>query len=251
MFRRPSIRSTVTTLAAAAVLVGGADLASYAATGHPLILGHGNSAGTTTALKNTGRGPALSLSSSKHAPPLVVNSSKLVKHLNADRVGGRSASALEPKTIRFHLGSPGQTFAGDTQHVFSAKVPTGTYQIGLTGLLTESPSTSGDSYTCLIADKAKLLALFGGGSLSNFTGFYALDGDTQGSFKYGVLDDTNHAQKVTRSSIAYGCLFTGPDAFKVRRTLTFTLHPVTATDKSGTPLSITRSGARHLLRTLR
>jgi hypothetical protein len=241
----------VTTVAAAAVLVGGADLASYAATGHPLVLGHANSAGSTTSLKNTGRGPALSLNSSKHSSPLTVNSSKLVKHLNADKVGGLSASKLEPKTIRFHLGSPGQTFAGNSQHVFSGNVPKGTYQVGLTGLVTQSPSTSGDSYTCLIADKAKLLALFGGGPLSNFSGFYALDGDTQGSFKYGVLDDTNHAQKVTSSSIAFGCLFTGPDAFKVRRTLTFTLRPIAATDKSGTPLSITRTGARHLLRALR
>jgi hypothetical protein len=251
MFRRPSIRSTMTTLAAAAVLVGGADLASYAATGQPLVLGHANSAGGTTSLKNTGRGSALCLNTGKKYAPLTVNSSKLVKHLNADKVGGKSASTLEPKTIRFHLGSPGRTFAGDTQHVFSAKVPKGTYQLGLTGLVTQSPSTSGDSYTCLIADKAKMLALFAGGSPSNFSGFYAIDGDTQGAFKYGVLDDTNHAQKVTKSSIAFGCLFTGPDAFTVRRTMTFTLRPVTATDKSGTPLSITRTGARHFLRALR
>jgi hypothetical protein len=59
----------VTTLAAAAVLVGGAELASYAATGDPLILGHANSAGITTSLKNLGRGPALSLNSSKLFSP--------------------------------------------------------------------------------------------------------------------------------------------------------------------------------------
>src|SRR5436190_3410491 len=34
MLHRPSTRATVTTLAAAAVLVGGAQLTSYAATGH-------------------------------------------------------------------------------------------------------------------------------------------------------------------------------------------------------------------------
>jgi hypothetical protein len=81
MFRRPSIRASVTTLPAAGILVGGANLASYAATGHPLILGHANSAVGTTALKNVGRGPALSLNSAKSSSPLVVNSSKLVKHL--------------------------------------------------------------------------------------------------------------------------------------------------------------------------
>ena len=63
MTRRPSLRSVVTTLAAAAVLVGGANLASYAATGNALVLGHANNSVGTTSLKNAGRGPALSLNS--------------------------------------------------------------------------------------------------------------------------------------------------------------------------------------------
>src|ERR1043165_7103124 len=85
---RPSLRAVLTTVAAAAVLVGGADLTAYAATGNAFILGHSNSAGGTTSLKNTGRGPALSLNNIKSAPPLVVNSRKVVKNLNADTVDG-------------------------------------------------------------------------------------------------------------------------------------------------------------------
>jgi hypothetical protein len=116
---------------------------------HLLLAGVQAERGAATGALQRSGGPA----------PLTVNSSKLLKHLNPDQVGGKSASELEPKTIRFHLGSPGETFGGNTQHVFSAKVSKGTYQLGLTGLITQSTSTSGDSYTCLIADKAKLLAL--------------------------------------------------------------------------------------------
>ena len=54
MIHRPSLRATVTTLAAAAVLVGGAQLTSYAATGHPLLIGKSNSGVGTTTLKNAG-----------------------------------------------------------------------------------------------------------------------------------------------------------------------------------------------------
>jgi hypothetical protein len=68
MLRRPSLRASLTTVAAATVLVAGADLASYAATGHPLVLGQSNSAVGTTSLKNLGRGPALSLNAAKSSP---------------------------------------------------------------------------------------------------------------------------------------------------------------------------------------
>ncbi len=79
---------------AAVVLVGGANLAAYAANGHPLLLGGKNSETKTATVTNTGKGAALSLNSSKKSPPLAVNSSKVVKHLNADKVGGKSATDL-------------------------------------------------------------------------------------------------------------------------------------------------------------
>jgi hypothetical protein len=86
---------------AALVLVGGANLAAYAANGHPLILGGSNNETKTASVTNSGKGPALSLNTSKKSPPLAVNSSKVVKHLNADLVDGKSASALTTNVITY------------------------------------------------------------------------------------------------------------------------------------------------------
>jgi hypothetical protein len=73
-------------------LVGGLGVAT-AANGGSLILGHHNKATSTTTLKD-GQGIPLSLVGKKSEPPLRVNSSKEVKHLNAAEVGGRAASQL-------------------------------------------------------------------------------------------------------------------------------------------------------------
>ena len=62
----------------AALVVGGLDLASYAANGHPFSLGAKNKETRTATLTNTGKGPALSLRSGKKAPSLAVSSSRLV-----------------------------------------------------------------------------------------------------------------------------------------------------------------------------
>ena len=51
----------LTTLLAAAIVVGGLNVAAYAATGGKFILGKSNTANKTTKLKNTGNGPALTL----------------------------------------------------------------------------------------------------------------------------------------------------------------------------------------------
>ena len=127
MLRRPSVRASVTTIAAATILVGGANVAAYAASGHPLILGHANSAGTTTSLKNTGRGPALSLNSARSVAPLVVNSSTMVKHLNANKVGGLTASQLNPAITTYRLGSPGAllTSPTDITKIYALTIKTG------------------------------------------------------------------------------------------------------------------------------
>ena len=101
MFARPSLSSIVTTLAAATILVGGADLASYAATGQPLTLGHSNFANRTTSLSNTGSGPALSLHSSAGSPSLTLNSSRLIAHLNADRLDGLDGARVQNLAHRY------------------------------------------------------------------------------------------------------------------------------------------------------
>jgi hypothetical protein len=229
MLRRPSIRSTVTTLAAAAVLVGGADLASYAATGHPLVLGHSNAAGTTTALKNTGRGPALSLNSSKHAPPLVVNSSKLVKHLNADKLQGKSATQLNPKVMRWHIGSSGTVVANGAQKLFTAQVPKGTYEIIWNAFMNRTSVPTTDNYQCLAADYNKLVGHM------DLSGYWALDGNTWGEFDSGLIHDTNPVQTVThKTKMLFGCLFSGSTGtITYVQPPTLTLHKISVSNKSG------------------
>ena len=90
-------------LLAAVVLVGGANLAAYAANGHPLLLGHANSESQTATLANTGSGPALTLQTSKKSAPLAVSSAKVVKHLNADSVDGQGASALQTQATTWSI----------------------------------------------------------------------------------------------------------------------------------------------------
>jgi hypothetical protein len=211
MLRRPSIRSTLTTVAAACVLVGGANLASYAGTGFTL-----------------GSGP----------------------HAAGSAASGAGASS-GPKTIKFHLGAPGASFAGGSAHLLTAKVPTGNYAVGMSGIMLDSPGSGTDSYSCLVADKKDVTKVLGGTS-QNLRRVYALDGDSQGNFKFGVLDNTNHAQKVDRAKIVFGCVFNGTGPFKVKRTLTFTFRPVKVSSKSGSPIDILpKSGVRRLSELLR
>jgi hypothetical protein len=91
----------------AAIVVGGANLTAYAANGHPLLLGHKNSESSTARLSNSGKGPALSLRSGKKSPSLAVSSSKLVRHLNADRVDGENAADLETRAVTWTIPGGG------------------------------------------------------------------------------------------------------------------------------------------------
>jgi hypothetical protein len=240
VFHRPSVRTAVTTLAAAGILVGGANLATYAATGQPLILGHGNSAGTTTALKNLGRGPALSLNSSKHSPPLTVNSSKLVKHLNADQVGGKSASQINPAVTEYRIGGNGTTLSIG-QHFFTIDAPAGDQRLAMTGIWTSA--TSGDSLECIIVDKRLL------GDPSNVSYIYAefvkstADPDSNFINQFGFPHFGKH------QNLLIGCDTegdTGP--VTVVQPITFAFHKISAKVKHGTPTTVSKhAGPRSLL----
>src|SRR6478609_3793615 len=85
-------------LAAAAVLVGGANLAAYAASGHPILLGGDNHAVGTTTVDNDGHGPAMMLKTRRDAPPLAVTSGRMVRHLNADLVDGLPGGSLRTRS---------------------------------------------------------------------------------------------------------------------------------------------------------
>lgn len=90
-------------MAGAAIVVGGLNVASYATNGHPLLLGKSNAETRTATVANSGKGPALSLKSRAKSPSLAVSSSKLVTHLNADKVDGQHAQALQTIVQRFNI----------------------------------------------------------------------------------------------------------------------------------------------------
>jgi hypothetical protein len=228
MFHRPSLRSTVTTLAAAAVLVGGADLASYAATGHPLILGHANSAVGTTSLKNIGRGPALSLNSAKSAPPLVVNSGKMVKHLNANMVGGMSASKLNPSYGLYQLGHPGGTLSLDP-HIFTITPPTGYVHWSLTGVWTSQTST--DGMFCIIFDKRYV------NNPSNLAFIYAEFSKSLSDPDAPFIQQQGFAHFTKHQRLLIGCEASGTGPIQIAQPITFSFHKIAAHVKHGTPFS--------------
>jgi hypothetical protein len=109
----------------------------------------------------------------------------------------------------------------------------------------------------LIADKATLLRILGGSTTpADLTAIYALDGDTSGAFKYGVVNNVNPVQSLKSRNIAFGCVFNSsatptPDSFVNSRPVIFTLRPVTRASKHGKALPVTRTAARNLARALR
>lgn len=89
----------VASVLGAAVIVGGINIAVYAANGQPLLLGRTNTETSPAVVKNTGNGAALALRTRSSAPPLTVSSGKKVRKLNADKVDGFSAKALQSRPI--------------------------------------------------------------------------------------------------------------------------------------------------------
>jgi hypothetical protein len=94
----------LTVLLAALVLVGGANLAAYAANGAPLVLGHKNSAKKVTTLKNS-KGTPLSLKSKAGTAPLQVSSPTTVTNLSADLLDGQDSADLKNKTYVYSLST--------------------------------------------------------------------------------------------------------------------------------------------------
>lgn len=188
------------------------------------------------------------------AAVVLVGGASLASYAATNHHHGSGATAATPKTIKFHLGSPGKTYnTANPVHLFTAKVPKGTYEVGLSGLLVDQASGT-DNYTCLLADKKSILKLLGSpGPNPDFSRVYAIDGASQsdGGYAYGLVDSTNPVAKIDRPTIAYGCILSGTGPYVVGRTPTFTLTPVKVTAKSGTPLPIAKSEVRRLTTALR
>lgn len=90
----------VTVVAVALLLMTSVDYVAYATTGRSLILGKLNVGDRTTAVKNTGSGPAMAFKvADKAAAPFAVNASGRVARLNADTVDGLDSTDLAPVAI--------------------------------------------------------------------------------------------------------------------------------------------------------
>ena len=86
---------TVAGMGIGVLALGGFGVAG-ATNGSSLIVGHANLATHTTKLSD-GKGTPLSLAGARSKPPLQVNSKHMVANLNAQYVGGKTASQLSTK----------------------------------------------------------------------------------------------------------------------------------------------------------
>lgn len=147
-------RSAVAVLSAAALLTVGADAVSYAATGHSVLLGKSNTASRSTTITNNGSGPRSRSGPGKRSPSLSVTSSKLVKHLNAERLGDLKVNQVAPTTTRLRTGTAGAPMP--VPNLYEVSVPTGDYLVSMFGLY--SSSDANPFLVCTLIDEQKLLA---------------------------------------------------------------------------------------------
>ncbi|MFC4785066.1 hypothetical protein ACT8ZV_11350 [Nocardioides sp. MAHUQ-72] len=229
-------RSAVAVLSAAALLTVGADAVSYAATGHSVLLGKSNSASRATTITNTDSGPALALRSGKRSPSLTVSSSKLVKHLNAERLGGLKADQVAPRTLRLRTGTAGAPMPAP--NLYQVSVPTGDYLVSMFGLYT---SVDASPYlVCTLIDKQKLLA-------NDITGAHLYEYQQDAAYT-GQISQTNVVHLKANRPLVYGC---NSDASTTQAVpLTVSLRKVNGV-KSQTGTTFTPRTAPRLSRLLR
>ncbi|HEX3824902.1 MAG TPA: hypothetical protein VHV79_10605 [Mycobacteriales bacterium] len=123
MTSRNVIRSGMTAgaIAVLSLAVAGVGIAT-AGNGGSLTLGHANAATKTTTIKDP-KGTPLSLVGKKSKPPLTVNSSKQVPHLNASLLGGQSATGLA-------TSGSGSSFGPDFDVALSKTNTAATFVVG-------------------------------------------------------------------------------------------------------------------------
>lgn len=97
----------VIVLLAVGVLVGVANVATYAGTGDPLLLGRTNTSTRTSTIVNTRGGPVLELEAEPGAAPLAVSSAVKVRKLNADKLDGYTARQLQTRSIVYTIPALG------------------------------------------------------------------------------------------------------------------------------------------------
>ena len=172
----------IAVLLAAVVLIGGANVAAYAANGKPLLLGRGNVETKPATVKNTGSGPALNLKTRPGQPPLKVNRTKKVKKLNADLVDGANAADLESLVHVYDLSSVASAAA---HQISFPGLPPGRYLMNYTVI------TSGVSALCFTDNRDQGLTY----STPGVGGFSVNSGAA-------VLDTTNGADLLNCNGIS-------------------------------------------------
>jgi hypothetical protein len=151
---------TGTVLLASALLVGGANIGAYAASGRPLLLGTANHATSTTTLGVSARKPALALQTRKGVPPLKVGSSAVVKHLDADLLDGRSAGALGVRVHQYDIPQPDPA---TEQTIDFPDLKPGTYLVDYTVVVL---GASGQQVSCWVMPPTGAAVAAGSGTIS-------------------------------------------------------------------------------------
>jgi hypothetical protein len=129
----------ITVLVAVVLLVGAGDVASYATTGHGLLLGKANSSKKATTIARTTAGPAFGFRSRAGSPPFSVNSGTRVNGLNADRLDGLDSTSLQTRTRVFE--DQGAQNRG-SQEIWATPVSAGSYLVRYTAPLVLSAGTA-------------------------------------------------------------------------------------------------------------
>jgi hypothetical protein len=121
-----------------ALVVGGAGFAD-AATGGTFILGKANHETATASLSDS-KGTPLSLSAPAGVAPLAVNGNALVANLNANYLGGLSATGIQPTGGDGFTAINNVTSFSNTPTVIATTgaLPAGTYYVTATTQLTSS-----------------------------------------------------------------------------------------------------------------
>lgn len=116
------------------LLIGGAGFAD-AATGGSFLLGKANTETSTASLADS-KGTPLTLSAPARKAPLAVNRTAMVKNLNAQYVGGRTAAALAATGGEGFTAANTDTPVGffPSAVVSTGKLPAGTYYVSATAL---------------------------------------------------------------------------------------------------------------------
>jgi hypothetical protein len=232
----------VPVLLATLVLVAGANLASYAASGGPLLVGKGNKATKTTKLKNAGSGPALALTSKPGTASLSVSDTAKVTNLNADlvdgldstqlrnadTVDGLDSSALRNKTYVYALS--GSTAAGANLAFPLAGLPPGKYFASYS--VAAGFATTPTYFACYFASTAGTLSTFSILTAAAITGAVAY---VSGS---GYLDTTAATKMLGCERTGGGTMTLPAGTFSFPSQVTLTmLDDVTSGTSTGAPFT--------------